>query len=253
MTEGAHPDRAEEAAYADAPKRKLPRWSYHQKAYFSLLVFVAAAGLPLIGVPSLRARLRSRVHTLRAAALAEPVAPSPVAAKTGENQEPFPKEYAHTAAHPSYLPKIDVPTRAPYRIVLGESNPESPPVAAAPASASVKPKTPVADKAAPAAEDAAASGAASGTESQYRKGKEEQEAYDLLLNANQILAEMVKGSEPTLKFQDWGATLKDQGSYYVMVSFLHAADNTVRKYIWNVRLAAKEVVALSSYAREISK
>jgi hypothetical protein len=92
-----------------------------------------------------------------------------------------------------------------------------------------------------------------GSEIRYQKGKDEQEAYELLVSTNPTLAGMITGSDPALKFQDWSAANMGQESFYVMVTFLHVPDNQARKYIWNVKVATKQVVPLSAYAREISK
>jgi len=252
MESSNDPVAANQAAESSGTKRKAKRWRYHQKAYLGLLIFVVIAGMPIIAVPSLRMRLRTRTQVLRAAALGEaPVQPS-ITATVGANREPFPKEYFQAAARPSYLPKLETPPRASFRITVGGDEPPATMTVGDPG-ASAKTRAQTADAGQAGAADARPSAGASGGESQYRKGTTEQEAYDLLLGANQILAGMLKGSDPALKYQDWGAAHMGQDSYYVMVSFVQISDNTVRKYIWNVKLATKEVVALSSYAREISK
>jgi hypothetical protein len=236
----------------DAGSRPPKHSRYHQRAYLVLLLFVAMAGLPMVGVPSLRAKLRTRVQTLRAAAMGEPPLQAPASLRVGENQEAFPREYERAQAleRPSVLPKIDMQQRQPYRIVLGGDESARP----AAATAFPAPRSKAATQPAPAgAADSGQPTSGGGTESQYRKGKSEQEAYDLLVTSNQILAGMIKGSDSTLKFQDWAAATMGPDSLYVMVTFVQTSDNVVRKYIWNVKVATKEVVPLSAYAREISK
>lgn len=229
---------------------KHRRWQYHQKAYLGLLIFVVIAGMPLVAVPALRARLKTRVQTLRAAAYGEAIVSPPARASVGENREPFPKEYARAALPPPYQPKVEAPSRAPFRFVLGGEESATAPARQTPP-AKGKPQTGGTAQAAGGDQPPAAG--SSGGETQYKKGKSEQNAYDLLLASNPTLAGMVKGNDPALKFQDWGAALMGQESYYVMVSFVQTNDGTVRKYIWNVKPETKEIVALSSYAREISK
>jgi hypothetical protein len=251
MEDSTNHEGEKQPVFATGARRESRRWRYHQKAYFGLLIFVAVAGIPVIAVPSLRARLRVRVQALRAAALAEPIVQPPAEARVGENREPFPKEYMRAAVIPSYLPKIEAPSHAPFRIVVGGNETAPQPENAVPgAPGKATPQTMGTARA--ATEETRPAGGAQGTESQYRKGKSEQEAYDLLMSSNQTLAGMIQGKDPALKYQDWGATSMGQDSYYVMVTFVQT-DGTVRKYIWNVKLASKEVVALSSYAREISK
>lgn len=207
----------------------------------------------MVGVPSLRLRLRTRVDALRGAALGEPAAQAPASSRIGENHDPFPHEYEHPQARPSYLPKIIMPPRPPVQFAVGgeETNPPVREVTTRPAKGkgAPKPDSPPSEVTAGTGQPAAGAGA----DSQYRKGKSEQEAYDILVNSNQTLAGMIKGSDPALKFQDWAAANMGQDSYYVSVTFLQASDNVVRKYIWNVKVMTKEVVPLSAYAREISK
>jgi hypothetical protein len=249
-------------------------WSRYNRRrhriYLGILVFVVVAGLPMIGIPSLRYRLRTRVQGLRAAYGGEPAIQAPAFARVGENREPFPRAYEHRQAPPDYLPKIEsLAPRSPLRITLGgEDIPPSiaatePPSAsrrpvrvsgvggsaASPAGKS-EPKLILPPSATATSEPPAAD---AGSEPQFRKGKSEQEAYDLLINMNQTLAGMVKGSDPTLKFQDWSAATMGENSFYVMVTFMQAADNVVRKYIWNVKVATKEVIPISFYAMSISK
>lgn len=225
--------------------RHARRRRYHQRIYFGLLIFVVIAGAPMVGVSSLRVRLRTRVQMLRAAVAKEPLIPAPAIARVGENHEPFPQEYEHAQVRP-YLPKIEAPARSPIRIVIG-GNVTTPP--APTGKAGSKPDS------APTATSAGAGAApgSPGSDSQYQKGKSQQEAYDILVNSNQVLAGMIKGSDPSLKFQDWAASNMGQDSFNVMVTFIQTSDNVARKYIWNVKVPTKEVVPLSAYAREISK
>ena len=231
-----------------------------------MLIFVVLAGLPMIGVPSLRYRLRTRLQGLRAAYAGEPAVQPPALAGVGENRAPFPREYERPVPLPPALPEI-MPRApvTPLRITpagedaaasLAAAKPQTSERRPARASGAVspagkaEPKLILPPSAAATAEPAAAE---TGAEPQFRKGKDEQEAYDLLVNANQTLAGMVKGNDATLKFQDWSAAIMGEGSFYVMVTFVQTADQVVRKYIWNVKVATKEVIPLSAYAMSISK
>lgn len=249
-------------------------WSRYNRRrhriYLGILVFVVVAGLPMIGIPSLRYRLRTRIQGLRAAYKGEPAVQAPAFARVGENREPFPRAYERQPPLPAYLPKIEPPAaRPPLGIILGREDTPSSIAASEPQSSSRRPSrasgtgsqaASAAGKSEPklilppsARATSEPPAADAGSEPQFRKGKSEQEAYDLLVNANQTLAGMVKGSDPALIFQDWSAAAMGENSFYVMVTFVQAADNVVRKYIWNVKVATKEVTPISFYAMSISK
>jgi len=239
-------DKTTTGAPGTRPARPQRRGRGRRQVYWGLLTFVVAAGLPMIGAPSLRARLKTRVETLRDAATGVPEAPAPVIARVGENHEPFPKEYEHPSPPPSYFPKMQSQLpRQPYRIVAGA------PVTTAPAAVLDAPQPAVAP--AGGAATAGQTPPEAGGEPQFKKGQTEQEAYDILVNSNQTLAGMIKGSDPKLKFQDWAAASLGGDSYYVMVTFVQASGNVPQKYIWRVRVQSKEVVPESSLARSISK
>jgi hypothetical protein len=241
------------------------------RVYLGILVFVVIGGLPMIAVPSIRSRLRTRIQVLRSAYGGEPAAQVPASAKVGENREPFPHEYDHPQPLASYLPKLEPSTpRQTLKFTIGGGDAAPPgtgtePLAAAPrpvrSSGGAAGSAPRSEKGEPsliirssaAAEPAGLPSADAGGEPQYRKGKSEQEAYDLLVNANQTLAGMIKGGDSALKFQDWSAANMGENSFYVMVTFAQAADNVLRKYIWSVKVATKEVIPLSAYAMSISK
>jgi hypothetical protein len=221
---------------------------YHHNIYLGLLIFVVVAGLPIVGLPSLRYRLRDRIDSLRSAAQGKAVAQA-ASAKVGENLLPFPKEYERVQVErPPILPKFEVPQKRPYIISAGgDSSSRGEVLAPVPRKADATPKPAVSEPPA----DANAAPAKAGTE--YRKGNSEKEAYDILIHANQTLAGLVNGSDPSLKFQDWSAAVMGQDSFNVSLSFVQTADNGIRKYVFNVKVQTKEVMPLSAYAREISK
>ncbi len=229
---------------------------YHSKVYWGLLIFVVGAGMPIVSVPAARQRLRTRVDALKAAFRGELPPQLPALERVGENHEPFPREYEHPQAKPPILAKLEALQRRTPLVMSDQGD--------VPAAARPPMKMPmgsggtVAFKDKPEAQAAAAGGenaqaAAPSGEPTYQKGKNEQEAYDILVNANQTLAAMIKGSDPNLKFQDWSAANMGENNYYVMVTFLQSSDKVARKYIWSVKVSSKEVTPLSSYAMSISK
>lgn len=242
----------------EAPAR--PR--YHRKVYLGLLIFVVVVGLPIVGIPSVRHRLRTRVQTLRAAVLRQQIPPAPAVAKVGETRAPFPQEYQRPQARPRDLAELEAPLlRKGVQVADQGIKPFAIPPRPARASVREVPTAPAKEKAGPPPSAPPSVGPPTASQPStdanagplYRKGKSEQEAYDLLVTSNQTLAEMIKGSDPTLKFQDWAAADRGENSYYVMVIFVQTADDVARKYIWNVKMTTKEVVPLSAYAMSISK
>lgn len=235
---------------------------YHSRIYLGLLIFVVVFGLPMLGVPSARLVLKTRVAALRSAILGEHVPQALATVKVGENREPFPREYEHPQTNANYLAQFAVPEpRRPIRISdqgVSASPQLRPPVRITAGGGVSPPSGSKAGEQPPAQPGAATPAQGQGapdasSEPLYRKGQSEQEAYDFLLASNQTLAGMVKGSDPALKFQDWGAASMGENSFYVMVTFLQAADNAKRQYIWSVKVSTKEVTPLSSYARSLSK
>ena len=221
--------------------RYARRGRVRRRVYSGMLLFVVVAGLPIVAVPSLRLRLQTRFLSLRSALQGERQQPAPALAVVGENREPFPSEYERAQVPPIFPEKFKpAPARQPVQIVLGGS-------AAAPAAI---PQTAAAGAPAAATQPAEESGS---QQIQYRKGKTEQEAFDLLVNSSQPLAGMIKGSDPALKFQDWSAAAIGNDTYNVMVTFVQAQDNVVRQYIWTVKPMSKEVLPLNHYARSISR
>jgi hypothetical protein len=61
----------------------------------------------------------------------------------------------------------------------------------------------------------------------------------------------VRGSNPSLIFDSWDALHRGSDVYWVRVQF-RLKDNSVREYIWEVKLDSKEIMPLSYYARAVS-
>jgi hypothetical protein len=224
------------------------------------LIFVVAVGLPLIGIGPLRHRLKTRFDMMRGAVRGEQQ-PQPAFARVGENRVPFPREYEQPQNRSAFLAKLLAPLQHPTIVVAdqgGVSTIIPPPLrrtlgSTSPIPSKEKPGAPPRALVSAPEQAAAETTGSAVSEPVYKKGESEQEAYTILLNANQTLAGMVKGSDATLKFQDWAAANMGESSYYVMVTFLQTADNVARKYIWSIKVSSKEVTPLSSYAMSISK
>jgi hypothetical protein len=103
----------------------------------------------------------------------------------------------------------------------------------------------------PADQTAAQSAQSQEPQLKYQKGKEEQDAYDLLLKSNATVAGMVQGSNPSLKFKSWDAAIRGDDTYWVRLKF-QSEENPDEEYIWVVKPQAKEVTPLSHNARSIS-
>jgi hypothetical protein len=220
----------------------LRRWQRFERIryrlYLSLLVFVVVAGLPILGIPALRHRLAERVQLLKEAAGAEG-RPVSLLAKVGENRDPFPEEYEIPVLKHQLPPAVIDMTDRVYttspgvRIVPGTSEPlYAPPGSETPGS------------------DAAASASA---EPEYRQGKIEQEAYDLLMKSSDTVAGMVQGKDAALRFKSWAAARMEDDVFLVRLIFTLASDKSDVPYIWQVKVVSKQVTPLNYHARSLPK
>jgi hypothetical protein len=225
--------------------------------YRSLLVFVVAVGMPIISVPTFRHRLSGRVEALREAWKGGKV--KPVVVMVGENKLPFPSEFERKTAPPSY-PKLP-----PY---FAASQGFGSPVVIAPPSSQSEParprrtiRIPRVQEASDAGTGSAANPAAAASETEappaddqpkYQQGQMEKEAYDLLLQSNKTLKEMVGGQSLLYRFKSWDALKRDEDTYYVRVILTSAASNQDETFIWEVKLLAKQVTPLSFNARSLA-
>ncbi len=219
-----------------------------QRVSMGLLVFVVVVGLPIVGVPSLRHRLSTRVLALKSA-MAGDIKPATL--EVGSNHEPFPAEYQNPAPVPR-LPEMAQVT-PPTNRVFG-MKPETPITRSQPAGR--KPKIELIPLPGEKTTETADQGESETTQSKepelkYQTGKAEQDAYDLLLKSNSTIAGMVQGSNPALKFKSWDAANRGEDTYWVRVKFQSEGNPDV-EYIWQVKVQAKEVTPLSYNARSIS-
>jgi len=210
------------------------RFRARYRVYMGLLLFVAIAGLPLIAVPVLRHRLSARVQSLREALGPLPIKPTPAWAKVGENRHPFPAELARPVPErPQYSGVIDM-SHMVYRARGGAAAVERPAQN---------------ERESPAKEEPLSSEAPP----EFRQGKVEREAYDLLLKSNATVAGMVNGSNPGLRFKTWTAAKAEEDAYLVDLTFTQLSDSAELHYTWRVKLSTKEMTPLSHHARSLSK
>lgn len=199
--------------------------------YTGLLIFIVVIGVPLLGIPSVRNRLYARVHSVYGALGPLPFKPSPAWAKVGENRYPVPVEFERPRPQASgviLLPNTVI--RMGGDVHVGES-------ARAQAKVETSREPEAADSAAP----------------EFRQGKSEQEAYDLLLKSNEAIAGLIKGNSAALRFKSWSGAKVADDAFLVNVSFLQVSDNTEVQYIWRINLVSKEITPLSRNARALSK
>jgi hypothetical protein len=206
------------------------------RIYTGLLVVVAVIGIPMLGIPSLRHRLYTRIHALYEAT--GPLSSPPIWAKVGENRHPFPAEFERPVVtrSPSALPgMIDLANRV-YRPPETLPSPDAPSTPA-PESQGLPETTATDDQATP----------------EFRQGKIEQEAYEILLRSNETIAAMVKGSNPSLRFKLWYAAKRSADAFLVDLIFTQVSDNKEVHYIWEVKISSKEVKPESYNARALAK
>ncbi len=223
-----------------------------------LLLFVVVFGLPLIGIPSLRQRLSTRVMSLKTAFSGEIV---PATLVAGSNHEPFPAEFERPTPPP--------PQHAPVvanldRVFTLDGRPASP--SPSPAPMAVSPRSAKSAKTAAAAEPAPASAAAAPVETQaaaqpaaggedelkYQRGKAEQEAYDLLLKLNPAVNNLIQGKDPSLKFKSWDAVNRGDEVYWVRLRF-QAEGTPDAEYIWQVKVQSSQATPLNYNARNLGQ
>jgi hypothetical protein len=217
------------------------------RIYKGLLLFIILAGLPTIAIPKLHNRLNDRIRLLRTAWIQNELTSI---AQTGANANPFPREYERPAAQNGdetqlpgianfvFKPKAPVSEGSPFKVIKvlpNQSQPKSPAIA----------NYKTTEMGRVSAEDPANS------IPQYRQGKNEKEAYDLVLKLNKILAAMVQGGNPSLRLKTWGAAWHGEDSYLVRVIFLNQEKMEI-EYIWQVNLASGAISPLSHNARSIS-
>jgi len=220
--------------------------------YTGMLIFVVIVGLPIIGVPSLRNRLSTRIMALKIAMAGDI---KPVVAQVGANKEPFPSEYETPAAP---LPQAQAPQLPPVERIFtmrqgGRVEPLRPAPSATRRTLRI-PTTPPSPAVTQEPTEQAATtppSAAAESDLKYQQGKVERDAYDLLLITNTTVAGMVQGSNPSLHFRSWDVASRGDDTYWVRLKF-QTEGNPDAEYIWQVKLQAKQVTPLNYNARNLT-
>jgi hypothetical protein len=203
----------------------------------------------MIAIPKLRNRLNHRFQRLKTAWMQPELEPITLA---GANENPFPKEYERAPVQNNNKLQSSVianPVASNKTPVLESSLFKS--VRILP---SAKSKASISSISADnnlSENEANSQEASPDSLPQYRQGKNEKEAYDLVLKANKTLAMMVQGGNPGLQWKSWGAAHRGEDCYWVRVVFLNN-DKTEIEYIWQVKIASGEISPLSYNARAIS-
>jgi hypothetical protein len=217
--------------------------------YTFLLLFVVVIGLPIVTVPHLRNRLSARIQLLKAAVAGNV---NPVVAEVGANQEPFPSEYEKEAPPVPQVfklpPSDTIYTQTPrvYTTVPSDtSQNETPSVLNLDGSPSEDEGETFVEMGESAAEAPEDSGPA------FQQGEVERDAYDLLLQSNSKISELVNGKDASLTFDTWDAAYRGDDIYWVRLRF-KSEGNPDREYIWQVNLGSKEITPLSYHARSLS-
>jgi hypothetical protein len=210
--------------------------------YGALLLFVIVAGVPIAAVPKLRYRVMTRAQALWEA-MAGKHAPAMV--QVGENQEPFPAEFKRPA--PPVPQVLHLPHQA--KVLSTKRGGYIP----RPASKTgiIERRSPSSIQGEEAGEEGEAESAAVDNEPKYQQGTMEQEAYDLLLNSNPVIAEIVKGNNPSFTLKSWDAAVRGEDTYWVRLK-LETGGKPEAHYIWQVNLQSKQASPLNYNARTIS-
>jgi hypothetical protein len=216
--------------------------------YKFLLLFIILAGLPMIAIPKLSNRLSNRIQTLKAAWMKDEASSI---TQVGTNANPFPREYERLVvqngdkaqlsaiANPVPSKKAPVSESSPVRVIEVLQ------------SSTKKAGTPSAVKDSSSENEAISPEDSLNSLPQYKQGKNEKEAYELVLKSNKTLAAMVQGGNPALQWKTWGAAYRGEDSYWVRVIFINK-EKTEIEYIWQVKIASGEISPLSYNARSIS-
>jgi hypothetical protein len=234
-----------------AAAAKRQDWSRFYKArhriYTGLLLFVVVVGLPIVSVPYLRNRLSARVMMLKTAVAGDI---KPVLAQVGANREPLPAEYEKPAPVVPQAPRL-APLERIFTMTPGGQVTSRPRARSTPQVTAILTQP----SSIPGEESAEQAGAApapsADTGPKYQQGRIEQEAYELLLKSNAIVAGMVQGSNPSLRFKSWDVATRGDDTYWVRLKFQPDAGPDL-EYIWQVKLQANQVTPLSYNARTIS-
>jgi hypothetical protein len=222
-----------------------------QRTYAGLLVFIVIIGLPIVAVPYLRNRLSERVFAIKAAISGEI---KPAVAQAGANPEGFPKEYETAVPAGPQIPPLPAAGIRTYAMVApGLITSEIRKPSRRLQIPNIRPKVGGTEASTEQTGEEAAHVAADEPASTitFQQGSGEKDAYTLLLRSNTAIAQLVKGSNPSLHFMSWDAAHKGEDVYLVRLRFQSDGNPDV-EYIWEVKLQTSEVIPLSYNAKSIS-
>ena len=204
-----------------------------RRVYGGVLIFAVAAGILLVVVPALRARLIDRIYTLKTATTGKT---QTEITPMGESDIPYPEEFLRPATRTVVSHPPDEPLQRRRIVVQPDVSSGMPSI------------TP------PVLLGAADSGVIAEAEEEdddslrFRQGEIEQEAYEKTLAANEKLASMVQGGDHELSFKTWGAVQRDVGVYWVRVIFQNASGADM-EYLWQTDISSGKTAPLNFNAR----
>jgi hypothetical protein len=232
-----------------------PRRFYRTRHRIStgLMIFVVVVGLPIIAIPDLRQRLSDRVRAIK---LAVAGGIAPVALAVGSSRGPIPAELASPAPVPLRAPALPDLNRVftmDGKTAASKAAPAPPPRPPQMRPASEIPLV-VVNSAKEQKEDGDEAGPAPADEPEvkYQRGKAEQEAFDLLVKMSPVVAGLVQGSDPSLKFRAWDAANRGEDLYWVRLKF-QPEGNPEAEYIWQVKVQSGQATPLNYNARSLSQ
>ena len=234
-------------------QRPDPRfYSTRNKVSIALVIFIVVVGLPIIGVPSLRGKLYGRVMALKSAMSGEI---KPAMLNAGSNHEPFPAEFERPEPPPPQAALIKANLDKVFTTDGAAINPATAAGRRAPAKGA-KPgvaPVPLGAAAEPAETQPPVQSSAPGeNEPKYQRGKAEQDAYDILLKVNPVVAGLIEGKDPSLKFRSWDAAGRGDDVFWVRLKF-QAEGIPDSEYIWQVKVQANQAIPLNYNARNLAQ
>lgn len=208
--------------------------------YLALIAFILVVGLPQILIPSLRQRLHDRGVVLRENLSGESAKPRAVTARVGENPVPFPQEFERVVQPLPQLPPQVFNQKGVFRPAPTEPGARRGGLAPAKTGGGGDTSKEAANQL-----DADATQA----EPEFKQGKMEQEAYDILMQSNTVAAGLIRPGNSLGRFSGWAAAKIDEDTYLIRITLVK--DGTDVPYIWQVRLGTKQNAPLNFNARSL--
>jgi hypothetical protein len=244
---GSHPETKDVSSHPPHGSANLASAHFYQvRSRFSmgLLIFAVAFGIPIIGVPKLRHRLSERVQVLRQALHSPTV--KLVTLKVGENKEAFPEEYIRSNFKPPSTPQFVSVQLMPH------PSSKTAPIISDKVIRPGKTEQHAGDM--PSETQATATSDAADSAPRFQQGRIEKEAYNILLQANSTVSEMVLDKNPAFQFKSWlAAKQQEEGSYLVDLAFNKMPEKQEEHFIWQVNLLSKQITPMSYNAKTLPK